>query len=134
MPTPDDQPVVALYERWVKAGPPPLGVSLARWWDRRLVELRDAIIQRNDANNAEESARTTPDNSPTSSDAPDNLRRLRAWLAAERAKARRAGQHPRPDLDDLRITAHDGIAAGLEIALHAVDCMLGGHDEPQDQT
>lgn len=35
--------VTALYEQWVKAGPPPLGVSLARWWDKRLVELRNAI-------------------------------------------------------------------------------------------
>ena len=33
-----------LYERWVKAGPPPLGTSLARWWDQRLVELRAAIL------------------------------------------------------------------------------------------
>ncbi|QJT04381.1 hypothetical protein G9272_32200 [Streptomyces asoensis] len=35
--------VIALYERWVKAGPPPLGTSLSRWWDRRLVELHHAI-------------------------------------------------------------------------------------------
>ncbi|MCZ4506939.1 hypothetical protein O3Q52_01685 [Streptomyces sp. ActVer] len=35
--------VSALYERWVKAGPPPLGTSLSRWWDRRLIELHDAI-------------------------------------------------------------------------------------------
>ena len=35
--------VRALYEQWVKAGPPPLGTSTARWWDRRLVELHDAI-------------------------------------------------------------------------------------------
>lgn len=40
----DMQRVTDLYERWVKAGAPPLGVSLARWWDRRLVKLRDAII------------------------------------------------------------------------------------------
>lgn len=33
----------ALYEQWVKAGPPPLGASMARWWDRRLVELHNAI-------------------------------------------------------------------------------------------
>lgn len=33
----------ALYEQWVKAGPPPIGVSLARWWDARLIELRKAI-------------------------------------------------------------------------------------------
>lgn len=36
--------VIDLYERWVKAGPPPLGTSMARWWDTRLVELRDAIL------------------------------------------------------------------------------------------
>jgi hypothetical protein len=36
--------IIALYERWVKAGPPPLGVSVSRWWDARLVELHDAIL------------------------------------------------------------------------------------------
>ncbi|MEI5520711.1 hypothetical protein WB388_08860 [Streptomyces brasiliscabiei] len=36
--------VMDLYERWVKAGPPPLGTSISREWDRRLVELRDAIL------------------------------------------------------------------------------------------
>ncbi|MEH0586196.1 hypothetical protein QA942_19750 [Streptomyces sp. B21-106] len=35
--------VHALYEQWVKAGPPPLGTSMSRWWDRRLVELHKAI-------------------------------------------------------------------------------------------
>jgi len=35
--------VIALYEQWVKAGPPPLGAPLARWWDGRLVELHNAI-------------------------------------------------------------------------------------------
>lgn len=35
--------VIDLYERWVKAGPPPLGASLARWWDTRLAELHTAI-------------------------------------------------------------------------------------------
>ncbi|MER7973786.1 hypothetical protein ABTX35_33080 [Streptomyces sp. NPDC096080] len=41
--------VTALYERWVKAGPPPLGASMARWWDQRLAELREALTggQRN---------------------------------------------------------------------------------------
>ncbi|MFD9444979.1 hypothetical protein [Streptomyces sp. NPDC060001] len=38
-----DDRVSSLYERWVKAGPPPLGVILSRWWDARLVELHDAI-------------------------------------------------------------------------------------------
>lgn len=35
--------VIALYEQWVKAGAPPLGTSMARWWDARLVELRAAV-------------------------------------------------------------------------------------------
>lgn len=35
--------VVELYERWLKAGPPPLGTSTARWWDARLLELCAAI-------------------------------------------------------------------------------------------
>lgn len=35
--------VIDLYERWVKAGPPPLGTPVSRWWDKRLVELHDAI-------------------------------------------------------------------------------------------
>lgn len=35
--------VIALYERWCAAGPPPLGTSMSRWWDARLVELHDAI-------------------------------------------------------------------------------------------
>ncbi|CAL9314073.1 hypothetical protein [Streptomyces sp. SudanB91_2054] len=35
--------VIALYEQWVKAGPPPLCTSTARWWDARLVELHNAI-------------------------------------------------------------------------------------------
>jgi DNA-binding transcriptional regulator YbjK len=37
--------VTELYEQWVKAGPPPLGVPLARWWDARLVELHAALFQ-----------------------------------------------------------------------------------------
>lgn len=35
--------VIDLYESWVHAGPPPLGASMARWWDKRLVELRAAL-------------------------------------------------------------------------------------------
>ncbi|MDX3035210.1 hypothetical protein PV515_46465, partial [Streptomyces scabiei] len=35
--------VISLYERWVKAGPPPLGTSISRWWDKRLAELHHAI-------------------------------------------------------------------------------------------
>jgi hypothetical protein len=35
--------VINLYEQWVKAGPPPLGIPTSRWWDARMVELHDAI-------------------------------------------------------------------------------------------
>ena len=37
------QRVTDLYERWVKAGAPPLGTSMSRWWDRRLAELHAAL-------------------------------------------------------------------------------------------
>jgi hypothetical protein len=59
--------VIALYEQWVKAGPPPLGVLINRWWDMRLAELHRALTSP-----AEQPARTTPNNSPTSSDSTDN--------------------------------------------------------------
>ncbi|MEU8555927.1 hypothetical protein AB0C80_18325 [Streptomyces anthocyanicus] len=36
--------VITLHEQWVAAGPPPLGASLARWWDARLAELHNAIV------------------------------------------------------------------------------------------
>jgi hypothetical protein len=32
-----------LRDRWVHAGPPPLGASIARWWDARLIELNAAL-------------------------------------------------------------------------------------------
>ncbi|MET7746560.1 hypothetical protein [Streptomyces sp. NPDC005385] len=38
-----DTRVTALYEKWLKAGAPPLGVSIARWWDARLIEFHEAI-------------------------------------------------------------------------------------------
>ena len=37
------QRVIDLYERWVKAGAPPLGTSMSRWWDGHLVALRAAL-------------------------------------------------------------------------------------------
>lgn len=40
----DVRRVTKLYEQWVKAGPPPAGASISRWWDARLVELRAAIL------------------------------------------------------------------------------------------
>ena len=49
--------VINLYEAWVKAGPPPLGVPLSRWWDQHLVELHQAILPP-----AEQPERTTVNN------------------------------------------------------------------------
>lgn len=59
--------VTNLYESWLAAGTPPLGVPLARWWDRRLAELRDAIRA-----DAEQSARTAGNNPPTGNNAKEN--------------------------------------------------------------
>ena len=38
--------VRALADQWVKAGPPPLGTSVSRWWDRRLIELNTALDEK----------------------------------------------------------------------------------------
>jgi hypothetical protein len=37
--------VQALADRWAKAGPPPLGTSINRWVDARLIELNTALDQ-----------------------------------------------------------------------------------------
>lgn len=67
---------------------------------------------------------------PTSSDSPDTLRRLRAWLASEYDKAD-AADRATDVPPELMIRPHNGIAAGIAIALHAVDCMLGTQPEEQ---
>lgn len=36
--------VIDLQRRWTQAGAPPLGTSVSRWWDARLVELNEAIL------------------------------------------------------------------------------------------
>jgi hypothetical protein len=83
--------VTAVYQQWVMAGPPPLGASMARWWDARLVELRQAI--------AEQSARTTANNSPTSSNATDNALAGVIQVATSRYKAEQG--EPAPVLEAL---------------------------------
>lgn len=35
--------VRALRAAWIAAGPPPIGTSVSRWWDRRLVQLDTAL-------------------------------------------------------------------------------------------
>ncbi|MDT7847235.1 hypothetical protein [Streptomyces justiciae] len=37
------QQVNDLRRAWLKAGPPPIGTPLARWWDARLIALREAL-------------------------------------------------------------------------------------------
>lgn len=53
------QRVTDLYERWVAAGPPPLGTSMSRWWDRRLAELHAALTPTEPAPAATEATDTT---------------------------------------------------------------------------
>jgi len=62
-PAADMQRVTALYNRWVKAGPPRLGTPIARWRDARLGELHNTIHPP-----AEQPSRTIPNNPPTSKD------------------------------------------------------------------
>jgi hypothetical protein len=53
-----------------------------------------------------------------------DLQRYRDWLANEHNKAVRADQAG--DVPpELRISPHNGIAAGLAIALHGLDRILG---------
>ncbi|MFI1677023.1 hypothetical protein [Streptomyces sp. NPDC020607] len=63
----DVQRVTALYEQWVKAGPPPLGASMNRWWDARLVELHNAILPPTDHTTEQP---CTNESSPQKSPAP----------------------------------------------------------------
>ncbi|MEU6376773.1 hypothetical protein [Streptomyces sp. NPDC046909] len=37
------QQVNDLRGAWLRAGPPPLGTSIARWWDARLIELQNTL-------------------------------------------------------------------------------------------
>lgn len=57
------QRVSALYERWLKSGAPPLGTSVSRWWDTRLVELRTAL----DESSREPAAVVHPEPNPQAS-------------------------------------------------------------------
>ena len=37
------QQIARLRDQWLMAGAPPLGTSINRWWDKRLVELNTAL-------------------------------------------------------------------------------------------
>lgn len=58
-----------------------------------------------------------------------DLQRFRAWLANEHNKAVRADQASSLP-PELHVNPHNGIAAGLAIALHGLDCLLGVDDQP----
>ncbi|WP_405909589.1 hypothetical protein OG742_37305 [Streptomyces sp. NBC_00828] len=40
------QNIVVLYREWCRAGPPPLGTPVSRWWDARIAELGEALARR----------------------------------------------------------------------------------------
>lgn len=53
--------VIDLHERWVKAGPPPIGTSINRWWDMRLAELHTALSGPQDGPETPDAGTETPD-------------------------------------------------------------------------
>lgn len=77
----DVSKVHALLTTWLSAGPPPLGTSISRWWDRRLAELTQALTEQHPA----------PD--PTSE---------RATLEAELKAAQAAIARVRAFAEDMR--------------------------------
>ena len=60
------------------------------------------------------------------------IQHYRDWLAAEHAKAVRADQAG-PTSPELHVSPHSGIAAGLAIALHGLDCLLATPDPAAGQ-
>jgi hypothetical protein len=67
--------VQALADSWVKAGPPPLGTPLARWWDKRLVELNAALGEPTPATRATDTADPRHDHGPSIAEAREADRR-----------------------------------------------------------
>ncbi|MFZ3592278.1 hypothetical protein [Streptomyces sp. BH104] len=101
------QRIIALYERWLQAGPPPIGTSVSRWWDARLVELHDAIL-------------------PPAPVATEPLhRQLIAQL--ERDRQRMLAAADAAAVDEVRI-AQSGIASGY---LHAIAHTLRISEGPE---
>lgn len=49
---PGNRNVSELYERWVSTGAPPLGVSINRWWDLKLIEFYKALQEDDKERNA----------------------------------------------------------------------------------
>jgi hypothetical protein len=80
-------------------------------------------------------ARVGPTQPPGGSETPQTdaeaLHRLRAQLAAEQAKACGAHQQARPP---LTVTPHDGIVAGLSVALFYLDHHIRHAEQPPRTT
>ncbi|MFM9635930.1 hypothetical protein [Streptomyces turgidiscabies] len=123
--------VTALYERWVKAGPPPLGVPMARWWDKRLVELRAAL---------EQPAPASVNNPP----APDSMRAQLADLirnvpvpAADPTPARHirvTARHPdEPTVNRFALSLVDHIRAEFGDSIR-MNIATDAREEPADET
>jgi len=73
-----------IADAFVTPQPGSLLIPMDRAWANGIaLHAAKAIVHRNDANNAEQSPRTTPDNSPTSSDTPDNSLRDQLQAAIE---------------------------------------------------
>lgn len=100
-----EQPVIALYHRWVKAGPPPLGASMARWWDARLAELHKAI--------SEQPVRTTANNPATSNNTPDNPLTEVIQAAVTRYAAEQGT--PTSEVHVLEALGYHAMGQGLEL-------------------
>ncbi|MFF9310110.1 hypothetical protein ACF1BS_04280 [Streptomyces sp. NPDC014748] len=81
--------VIELYEQWVKAGPPPLGTSMSRWWDVRLAELHNTIRP-----SAGRQLQDGPRQADVEESPHDAVRRIARRLAAvERLCSGRPGYH-----------------------------------------
>lgn len=119
--------VTSLHERWVAAGPPPLGVPMARWWDKRLVELGTVL---------EQSAHATP--------VVDGMRAQLAALirhvpvpAADTMPARHIrvlARHPdEPTVNRFTLSLVDHIRAEFGNTIR-MDIATDAHEEPADET
>jgi hypothetical protein len=106
------------------------------WLDGKPTPPQDGPHAPQDGPEAPDADAETPDGAGGRQAATEplaRLRRLRGQLAAEHAKAVRADQQPRPDLDHLRVSAHNGIAAGLEIAIFFADHHLREAGEESEE-
>ncbi|MFE6284379.1 hypothetical protein [Streptomyces sp. NPDC057877] len=129
--------VIDLYERWVKAGPPPLGASMSRWWDARLLELRNAILPPEQDDEDQEQAEPPTDEEDGSLEdepTPDRPNSRQPAYDAVYAYIRGLGEYLPPDLVNRNATIWHAVHAALNatpvgrcISAH---CVEGDHILP----